>query len=249
MLSETMVASLRESLRDLVDNQDLFLDVSDIVKELSRGGNSARIERFITQKFVGHLHALSALVETSAADVNAALEALGFEESQRGIARKIREAYRPFKSEIQSAYLYDQGYLHRITGVRYRPYVFTLSGTPGVDVTLRSFDRSVLRIIDTLDSVMGLTAGLLDAITVAYSKSKIIDMPPEARTKLVTQMARASGSLERLRDDLHEGPSVGGSPALQFPSGRLIEIPEEKGASATKRRPAGRRRQTKGSSE
>lgn len=198
---ESSIARLQQLIHDVLKNRDNLINAGSTLKEIGLSGDSARVEAYITEKLAPYLNTLVALVEASDDEFESAIAAVGVSDDDRAAVVKIRGSYKLFKPEVQSANLYEQGYLHRITGVRYRPHVFVLSATPAIDITLRSFDRNVLRTIDTLDNTMGLIAGLADAVATAYEKSVSIgaQITGDSSKRFVSHLTRASQALERIK--------------------------------------------------
>ncbi len=197
-MAELKTTRLRDLIGDLRSNAELLDSALNLLRKYYSEGPDV-FERFVTEKFASHLPGLTAIVESTEEDFEKVLASTDFPEVERARIRKVREDYLPFKTEIQSANLFEQGYLHRITGVRHRPYVFVYSGVPAVDLTLRSFDRNLLRIVDTLDNVMGLIAGLAEAVATAHEKSMLMGVrtPDETAQRLLTHLTRARDALQR----------------------------------------------------
>jgi hypothetical protein len=88
--------------------------------------------------------------------------------------------------------------------------VFLLTNQPALDFTLRSFDKNVLRIVDSLDSVMGMLAGIAQTVAAATEKLRTmnIQMPEETSKRLLEQVDRAMKELARIKES-GAGPTGG----------------------------------------
>lgn len=209
-LVDETVKILQQGLKELLEHGEELLGITKFFEELVLTGNSEQAEAELTERFAAILLTLTRLVEGTEDQARQAAAGLGLSDLDQAAVLRIRRSYLAFKPSVQSANAFEQGYINRISGVRYRPLVFLLTNQPALDFTLRSFDKNVLRIVDSLDSVMGMLAGIAQTVAAATEKLRTmnIQMPEETSKRLLEQVDRAMKELARIKES-GAGPTGG----------------------------------------
>jgi hypothetical protein len=200
-LAEDAIKNLQLGLKELVERGPELLSVTRLFEELVLTGKAELVEAELSERFAPIILTLTRLVEANEDQARQATVGMHLSDAEQVVVLEVRKSYLPFKPAVQSAAAFEQGYINRVTGVRYRPLVFLLTNQPALDFTLRSFDKNVLRIADSIDSVMGLIAGI--AQTVAAATEKIgamnVQMPEETSKAFFEQVDRAMEALARIK--------------------------------------------------
>jgi hypothetical protein len=202
LAEDTVVMNLKQGIKELLERREELLTTEKFFEQLVLGGHAKRVEAEMSERFAPVLLTLTRLIEANEDQARQAASELRLPDSDQAAVLEIRKAYMPFKTAIQSANAFEQGYINHITNVRYRPLVFLLTNLPSVDFTLRSFDKNVLRIADTMDNVMGLVAGIAQSVAAGYEKLRLthVQMPDENSKKLFEHLDRAMQALASIKE-------------------------------------------------
>lgn len=205
------IERLKECIGTILAHAETITNVSKVLGEMTFPERAQRGEAYITEKLAFVLPSLAVVLEASGADFDEALKASDLSDEQAALTEDIRKTYAPFKSEVQASHLAGEGYLNRVTTVRHRGVIFTYSGLPAIDITLRSFDKNILRIIDTLDNIAACIAGMTEGIAAAYARAMEMGLKVPAPTakRLEQHLGRMSKAIAGVSMTTSPGESVG----------------------------------------